>query len=146
MFPRYAINGEPESACWLDDDTIVVSTNLQDIWDEEEPTDLGPNEIGVRSVSQERWTITAPLQKRAGTLAAFGSNVLGLYEHPKLIDPVSGLVLDEWPEIPSGLQEGSFGIAGSKPRTPAIAVDPDHHRFAVADGTDVLVVDIDIDV
>jgi hypothetical protein len=48
-----------------------------------------------------------------GTLMAVGpAHVLTLYEHPRLIEIASGGIIEEWPTIASGTQQGSVLLSG----------------------------------
>ena len=74
-------------------------------------------------------------------MVAFGDRVLGLFEHPKLVDPYTGEVLAAWPETASGRQDGSI-VGHLDARPPPFSADHTHKRFAVADGEEVAVVDL----
>ena len=137
--PQYRINGEVEAACWLSEDLIAVSTGPEEPLDDQNPDDIGPNEIGVWSISEELWRTRHPSPCRIGSLVPFGDRILSLFGHPKLLDPRTGSVREEWPDISTGQQDGSIiHHLGSLP--PPIAVDAEQRRFAVAAGASVVVV------
>jgi hypothetical protein len=134
-----AVNGEVESACWLDDDRILVSVGMALDDEPEGEEDLLPGELGVWSTSASGWLARSRPPKQPGTLIAFGEHALALFEHPTLLDPYSGEVVEEWPDIQTGRQDSS--IIWRRPLPPAFAADPANRRFAVADGTDVILVE-----
>lgn len=141
-FTHDAINAEVESACWLNDDLIAIATSAEEPLDEDSPHEIGPDELGVWSISESQWRCRSKQPSpRLGSMVAFHDRILGLFEHPKLIDPFTGELLAEWPEIASGRQEGSI-VRHLDPRPPAFAGDQLHNRFAVADHEDVIVVDL----
>ena len=133
------IDAEVESACWLTSDLVAVTTSPEEPLGGEDPEALGPSEIGVLSLADSRWVSRAPKPEPLGTLEPFGEQLLSLYAHPKLVDPATGEVVAAWPEIASGTQDSSI----VKPEQIApVAVDAANRRFAVADGTDVLIVEV----
>jgi hypothetical protein len=138
---RPTVNAEVESACWLTADQIVISTNP-----EEEPLGdpdaaaLGPGELGVWSIEERQWVARSAFGGHTGTLHAIGGHVLALYEHPRLLDPVTGAVLDTWPGLATGTQTSSI-LLNQQP-LPAVAVDAAHSRFAVASGNNVTVIQL----
>ena len=141
-FSRNGINAEVESACWLDEDLIVVATTPEEPLDDDSPDELGPSEVGVWSIGEARWqSRTALGSTRLGSLTAFGRRVLGLFGHPKLLDPFSGELIAEWPDIDSGRQDSSI-VHHLEPPPPAFAADTAANRFAIAQGEDVVVVEL----
>jgi hypothetical protein len=136
-----AVNAEVESACWLTSDQIVLSTNP-----EEEPLGdsdaaaLGPGELGVWSLAQRQWIARSTPGGHTGTLHAIGGHVLALYEHPRLLDPVTGAVMDAWPDLATGTQTSSI-LLNQQP-VPPVAVDAANSRFAVASDNTVTVIQL----
>lgn len=131
--------GEVVAACWLDGGRVAVatgdgSTGGGSTGGEERPVTLGPQEVGVWSAADERWTHRSRLGFTAGTLLACGGDrVVGLCGHPRLVDARTGAVLAEWPEVPVSRREGSYGVTHVP--TPVTALHPDGTRLAVG-GTD----------
>jgi hypothetical protein len=66
--------------------------------------------------------------------------VLALYEYPKLLDPVTGTVLDAWPSLATGTQTSSILPRGQP--LPPVAVDAASSRFAVASDNIVTVIQL----
>ncbi|MBO0838159.1 MAG: hypothetical protein J2P28_21950 [Actinobacteria bacterium] len=136
-----AVHAEVESACWLTSDQVVLSTSP-----EEEPlrdsdsTALGPGELGVWSISQRQWIARSTSGGHTGTLHAIGRHVLALYEHPRLLDPVTGAVIDAWPGLATGTQTSSILVDDGL--APAVAVDAANGRFAVASNNVVTVIQL----
>ena len=136
-----AINAEVESACWITADHVAVSTNP-----DEEPLDdkdagaLGPGELGVWSVEQPQWIARSKFDGHTGNVHAIGTHVLALYEHPRLLDPFTGTVVETWPDLSTGTQTSS--IIWHQPPVPPVAVDSANGRFAVASEHTVTVVQL----
>jgi len=77
--------------------------------------------------------------ERLGTMMAIGDHhMLGLYQHPKLVDLRTGDIVRRWPHIESGIQKSSIVISDHP--TPPIALDYAGQRCAIAnpDRIDVL--------
>jgi hypothetical protein len=136
-----AIDAEVESACWLEADQIVVSSDP-----DEEPLDgergeaLRPGEIGVWSIGQRQWVARHEYPGHTGTLHAMGTHVLALHGHPRLLDPFTGRAVEEWPSLATGLQTSS--IIWHQEPIPPVAVDAANRRFAVAGDHEVAVVEL----
>lgn len=136
-----AVNAEVESACWLTPDQIVLSTNPEEEpLGDDDPARLGPGELGVWSLAGRHWIARSNTGGHTGTLHAIGGHVLALYEYPKLLDPVTGTVLDAWPSLATGTQTSSI-LPGQQP-LPPVAVDAAHSRFAVASDNIVTVIQL----
>ncbi|OIV35365.1 hypothetical protein BIV57_22180 [Mangrovactinospora gilvigrisea] len=131
-------SAEVAAACWLDADRVVVGTNDEVMDDEEtEIPELGPRRVGVWSLAARRWLHRSPVEAPVGHLLAAGGRVVSLYGWPRLIDPVTGRVLGEWPDVGVARKDGSFGVVDP---TLVAAVSPDGARLAVGqeDGIAVL--------
>jgi hypothetical protein len=136
-----AVNAAVESACWLTPDQIVLSTNLEEEpLRDSDPAALGPGELGVWSIAQRQWIARTKTGGHTGTLHAIGGNVLALYDHPRLLDPVTGMVMDAWPDLATGTQTSS--ILPDQQPVPPVAVDAAHSRFAVASENTVTVIQL----
>jgi hypothetical protein len=130
-----------ESACWLTPDQIVLSTNPeQEPLADSDPAALDPGELGVWSLAQRQWIARSTPGGHTGTLHAIGGHVLVLYGHPRLLDPATGAVIDEWPALATGTQTSSI-LVNQQP-VPPVAVDAANCRFAVADDNTVAVIQL----
>jgi hypothetical protein len=124
-----AVNAEVESACWLTSDQIALSTNPEEEpLGDSDPAPVGPGELGVRSIAQRQWIARSKPGGHTGTLHAIGGHVLALHEHPRLLDPVTGAVMDAWPGLATGTQTSSILVN----QQPPVAIDAANRRFAVA--------------
>ncbi|MGW6709336.1 hypothetical protein ACWGDE_31240 [Streptomyces sp. NPDC054956] len=134
------VEGEVVAACWLDGARVAVATGDESL-DEEAPVTLGPQEIGVWSGAEERWTHRSRLGFTAGTLLACGGDrVVSLCGHPRLVDATDGTVVAEWPEVPVPRRVGSYGVTHVP--TPVAALHPDGTRLAIALETGIAVLDL----
>ncbi|MEU1478716.1 hypothetical protein ACFYZ8_43250 [Streptomyces sp. NPDC001668] len=123
------IDAEVVSACWLDGDRLAVATGEEFLDDEEKPA-LGPRQLGVWSLSAQRWIHRSRVGFHIGTLIARGDSVVSLYGHPRLIDVTTGAVVAEWPTVEVPRRDGSYGVTHIP--TPVAALHPDGIRLAVA--------------
>jgi hypothetical protein len=141
VLPWSAVDGDVEAACWLTDDRLAVYVNPAKEAFDGEGDSLHPGELGVWSIEQEQWVSRVPMgQQHMGTMHEFGGNLLSLYEHPRLVEVATGTVTKEWPDLSTGRQLGS--ILPKEP-VPPVAVDSEHLRFAVLDGEEVIVIEVD---
>jgi hypothetical protein len=62
------------------------------------------------------------------------------YEHPGLLNPVTGAVMEAWPDLASGTQASSILL--SEQPLPPVAVDAANSRFAVASGNAVTMIQL----
>ena len=67
-------------------------------------------------------------------------HAVGFYEHPKLIHLPSGRVRHRWSDLDTGRELSS--IALQRGPQPPLALDPRHHRFAVATGEGIAVISL----
>jgi hypothetical protein len=131
VLPYRAIDGEVESACWLDADRVVVAAHPDEPSDGDEPEALCQGQVGVWSLATGGWLSRADIGGNLGTMIAVsGDRIVSLYGHPRLVDPVTGEVVAEWPQVDTGRRSGSFGVTHVP--TPTAAVHPDGTRLAVA--------------
>jgi len=94
----------------------------------------------VFSIHDRKALSSSPLESPAGTLMALGDLAISFYEHPKLLDLVTGKVLRRWPELQSGLQNSSIIHHHDPP--PPIALDPLNRRFAIANSEAITVIQL----
>ena len=142
IFPHWAVAGEVEGACWMDTETLLISTNPEEDSLDAESDGLPPGQLGIWSFRENDWVAHNPFSSHTGTLHGLGRYALSLFDHPRLIDPVAGDVVEEWPQLDTGQQIGSI-MLNRTPPIPPFALDASHHRFAVADGGVVSVVELD---
>lgn len=141
-------SGEQNEAAFLADDLLVIasSRDADDLNDDEPPESLRltPGTIGRYDVSRALWLSVAPLEEEAGRLMPVGcDHVVGFFESPKLIEIATGRVVQRWPELKTGRQNGP--IQWHMPGPPPMAADPIRRRFAVAGDGGITVVTIRLD-
>jgi hypothetical protein len=84
------------------------------------------------------------LDEPPGRMMPLGrDHVVAFYRHPRLISLRTGRVLHSFSDLPTGLQAGPIA-RGITERLPPIALDTDHHRFAVAVDKAITVVTFDL--
>lgn len=135
-----AVDAEVEAACWTGPSTVFISGNPDEEPLNDEGDGLRPGEVGVWSLNEEKWLSRRQFAGHTGTVHGLGDQIVGLYRHPKLIEPGSPTVVTEWPELKSGEQTSS--IIG-KQQPPPFALDQANRRFAVANGPDITVVEVE---
>jgi hypothetical protein len=129
------VAAEVDSATFLGPDRVLIATKGDERLDDPDHDSraLGAAQLGCWSISEGDWVTRARLNSMAGTLVAVGpGHVLGLYGHPKLIDVESGAIVQEWPGIRTGRQDGSLLLGEEADRIPPIARDESRARLAVA--------------
>ncbi|MEV0480594.1 hypothetical protein AB0I69_08230 [Streptomyces sp. NPDC050508] len=132
-------DAEVVSACWLDGDRLAVATGEEFLDDEETPA-LGPQELGVWSLSEKRWVHRNRVDFSIGTLIPWGDTVVSLYGHPRLIDVTTGASMAEWPAVEVSLRDGSYGVTHIP--TPVAALHLDGTRLAVAQPEGIAIIDL----
>ena len=134
-FPPMPDDGEIDAACWLDSDRFVL-TSFHDVADPPRT-----RTIAVWSVATGACVSESSMTHPAGRLIARGEQVVSLHGHPRLIDPATGTVLAEWPDVPVSTRVGCYG----RRHVPsAVAtLHPDGRRLAVAVPDGVTVLDLD---
>lgn len=133
------LDAEVVSACWLDDDRLAVATGDY-VLDDEEVATLGPQHLGVWSLSQRRWLHLNRADFEIGTLISEGGRVVSLHGHPRLIDIATGSVWAEWPELDVSRRCGAYGVTHVP--TPVAALHPDGTRLAVAQAEGIALVEL----
>jgi hypothetical protein len=125
----FSFGAQIDGAAFLDNDHLVVSST-EDVINEETPaTGIGPMQLGVWSIPEQKWVSMVPIDTVTGTIMPWRSWLISFYEHPKAIELSTGKVVRVWKEIESGRQIGSIELGSPKP--PAIAMNPQYGRFAV---------------
>lgn len=118
---------EIDSAAFLDEDHLVVTSTDENI--NEEPSGLGPRQLGLWSIPNSSWRSRVDLSHPSGTIMAWRDWVISLYEFPKALEITTGRVVHSWDQIYTGKQVGSIDLGNPPP--PQIALDPSKGRFAV---------------
>jgi hypothetical protein len=147
---RNAAIAEESSACWLDDDRILIggSSEPEDAdeaaeLDREHPGPrLRPNGLAVYDVSSRAYTHAFDLGAPPGTMMPVGAHhVVTSFRRPRLVSLETGNVLHEWADIES--HDVASSIVMDRPPV-VMALDPGNARFAVAgkDGIDVVAIDV----
>ncbi len=138
------VAGEVQSACFVDDDQILIATDpTEERLDEPDhnPTALGQGELGCWSLSTGDFIYRTKVGRSMGTMMAVGlSQVLAFFEHPRLIDCRSGAVLEEWDDLDSGRQTSS--IVWRRAADPVLALDSQRGRFALVDSGGITVIQV----
>jgi hypothetical protein len=132
---------EQSSACWQTDHRILIGASDETACDDEYgsgPT-LRPHGIAVYDLRDRRVVSDIVLPYTSGTIMPVGlERAVTFNGHPRLVCLVSGAVLHEWPELPSGRQLSS--IIHHIERPPPLALDAARARFALLRGDEIVVV------
>ncbi|MGE0785258.1 MAG: hypothetical protein AB7S26_06190 [Sandaracinaceae bacterium] len=135
------------SATWQSDDRIIVTADA-DTGDPErgesgqDELRLEPNGVIVYDVRQARCVSACRLEQPAGLVMRVGEgHVLALYQHPRLVQLSDGAVVHAWPDVPTGTQTSSI-TRGVSSLPPAMALDPDRRRIAVAREREIVVISL----
>jgi hypothetical protein len=142
VLPWGSVAGQVESASWLGSDLLVVSTDPELPPVDIEGDGLPAGHMGVWSLGTGGWVAQSPFDGHTGTMHQLGPYALCLFDHPRLIDPMTAQVVEEWPGIATGHQRSSI-MARHTERVPPFAVDLGHTRFAVANDDLVFVVELE---
>jgi hypothetical protein len=86
-------------------------------------------QLGVWSVEHAHWLHRSTVERPLGRLLPCGQWVIGLYDYPRLIEPATGVVVAEWPEVAVQQKEHCFGVTHVP--TPVAVLHPDGKRLAV---------------
>jgi hypothetical protein len=139
LLPWKAVDGSVEATCWLTDDRLAIAVDPDEEDFGNEGDGLRPGELGVWSLPERRWISRVDTQGQLGTLHPLADKVLSLYDHPRILDPYTGIVDEEWPELLTGRQVSSIL---HQETVPPVTVDSEHSRFAVLHEDVVTVVDV----
>jgi hypothetical protein len=141
-----SVAGEVAPATFLDESTVVVATKDDDErLDDPEPDTaaVGGRELATWSLRDKQWVTRAHPRVPLGTIMAFGSeHVVSFFEHPRLLNLETGVMVEEWPEIGTGRQRGALLMDDGSEGIPPIARDPFHARFAVAAADHIDVIEL----
>ncbi|GAB2515466.1 hypothetical protein [Nocardia heshunensis] len=125
-------------ACFAGDDIVIGTSSEAGV--EGEYGFLAPNTLARWSSATRSVTWQRQLGHPAGDLVRMGTNVLSLYQHPRLFDATSGELIAQWPDLPTGEAESSIVGTAHFSGPARIAVDEGRRCFAVTDGEQVTVV------
>ena len=136
----YSFGAEVDSAAFLGDDRIVVTTT-DEMVDDQIPRDgLAPMQLGVWSIAQSRWLSTVALSEFSGMIMPWRDWIISFYGHPKAIEASTGQIVQKWNDINSGRQVGAINLGTPPP--PPIALDPKGGRFAVGGPEGITVISL----
>ena len=132
---------EESSAAFLTETRLAVALEGIENEDEVGADDMQRREVRIFDLKERTSRVVIPAT-RVGTIMSIGEHhLLGLCQHPQLIDLRTGLVAQEWPEVRSGTQTSSILVAS--PELPPIALDPIRRRCAIADREQIIVLQFD---
>lgn len=130
-------SSEINSACFLNNTTLLLcSEQGAEDFDEGEPEEerrspMRPGTFGFVDLYARKLTRTVTISAKVGTMFALDDkHILGIYDHPKVIDIETGLIVQEWSELQTGQQNSS--IIHHIDKMPPMAFDKANRRFAVA--------------
>ncbi len=139
---------EEDSACWQTTERVLLGGSPEeDIRDDEDTEEMpGPRlharGIAVYDLTSQTYITSATLGEAPGTLMPIGeTHAICFYGHPKLVSLDSGQIVMRWEDINTGKQTSSIL---SNSHIPPIAIDVEHHRFAVSGPNGINVVQIDL--
>ena len=136
---------EESSACWQTSERVLLGGSAE----EEDPNDdpeiteprLHTRGIAVYDVVAKTYVRSAILTEPPGTMMPIGeSHAVCFYKWPRLVSLADGQVVMGWEDLACGDQVSSIS---RRDRFPALAIDVEHRRFAVADADQITVVQID---
>jgi hypothetical protein len=139
----FSYGAEFDSAAFLDDSQVVVTTAAEVVNEKIPTTGLGPLKLGVWSIVEARWKSIADLKECSGTVMPWRDWIISFYGHPKAIELLTGAIVHRWPKLCSGRQVGPIDIGDPPP--PPMAFDPQAGRFAVADPDGVTIVTLSVE-
>jgi hypothetical protein len=142
-------SSEMNNACFLGDNEIILHSAIEaEDFDEGEPEEerrspMRPGTVGVFNLTSKTWKYVVPVAANIGTMFLVDENhVLGVYEHPKLVEIATGAIVREWPELETGKQNSSI-IWGIDP-VPPMAYDAQSQRLAVVQDKRIEVITIPV--
>lgn len=144
-WPRTRYAQDEGTACWLDDDTLVIggteeiSEVVSPLSPENGPAPV-PKGLAIVNIVTGKGLRAFQYDEPPGKMFAVGKrHVLSLYRHPKLIDLETGAIVHAWPDIESGLTLDSIS-ATLREYDPPMAFDRIRNRFAIANGGNIMVI------
>lgn len=134
----FSYGSEFDSAAFLDDDHLVLTTTAEGVNAKIPKTGLGSLKLGVWKISEGEWISIADLAEPSGLIMPWKDWVISFYGHPKAIELATGAVVHRWDQVYSGRQVGAIDLGDPPP--PLVALDPRGGRFAVSDPDGLTVV------
>ena len=135
------IDGEVAAAEFLPNHRMLITTSKETLDDDANEAVIGANSVAIINLATRQVISRSPTVEPLGSLMPVDEEVaVGFYEHPKLVSLQTGAVLKKWETVKSGNQISSIIWNGIS--TPPIAIDVSHRRFAVAEDSCVVVVDL----
>jgi hypothetical protein len=136
----FSSQNEIDSAAFLGNTRLVVSSVSDYLGEEPEPGSLCPKQLGIWSLSERRWELKVDVSEPIGMMMPWKEWVVSFYGHPKLIELATGRVVHRWDNIYSGKQLGPIELGDPPP--PPMATDPGKGRFAIANSKTVTLVSL----
>ena len=134
--------GEVNSAAFIDDDHLIISENADSVRYGENSVGNTPGTIGLISLREGKLLSKCAHDPAAGIMMPLNKDyVVTFYQHPKVVHLPSGQIVASWPDIQSGVATSSI-IHHHEP-TPALALDPERRRFAIAQEKEIVVITFD---
>ena len=136
---------EESSACWQTNTRVLLGGSAENEDSEEaaripEPR-LHPCGIAVYDVVSEKYVKSIVLEETPGTMMAVGEDyAISFYRYPKLVSLESGKIVAKWGDLDTGTQTSSIFLRETK--IPPLAIDPEHHRFAVYGSKEIHVIQV----
>jgi hypothetical protein len=115
-----------------------MATSIEESSDGDEPEALSSAQLDVWSISANAWRHRTTIAHPVGTMVVRGNHVVALHGHPRLMDPATGTVIAEWPDIAVSVKSDSYGVTHVP--TPVVALHPDQQRLAVAQPDHIAVI------
>lgn len=137
---EFSFGAEIDSAAFLDDDRVVISSTGEVVNEDTPQSGLGPMQLGVWSISEAKWVSTAPISATTGMIMPWRDWVISFYEHPKAIELATGKVAYVWDHLDSGRQIGSIELGTPPP--PCMAMNPSKGMFALRDENRIHIVSL----
>lgn len=137
-----SLDYEVSTASFIHDDLVLlgIKDNAEYFEADAEYDGIKKSQIAVWDVIHQSLAHRLVLDYKIGNIIVVDeSHAIDLYKYPKLINFKNGELLDQCPDIDSGLQSSSI-IGALKTNLPAIAWDGKNKRLAIAyaDTIDVL--------
>ena len=131
---------EVNSAAFVDDETLLISANsLKVTYGDGEGHEKAC--IRMLSLADGKTLHQFNFDLAAGVMMPLGGeHVATFYQHPKVFHIPTGELIASWPEIYSGSDTSS--IVHHLQKSPAMAFDRKHNRFAVASGQEIVVISV----
>jgi len=99
-----------------------------------------PNQIITYDLIGRQFKTIVAAEETVGDVMPLGNRfAVGFFNYPKLFDIQTGKVIHRWENLKSGSCLGSLGIFD---KHPALAFDAGKGRFALADDTEITVIEI----